>query len=195
MIYISTFESYNKPRSGGKKRWSVSYKRGIDCSNPKGFSQKQYCKRKRRGGHYKTESINLDHIQEITETLNDMVYELRDRDFVVQIERHSLEDSLQTHLISIRIFKFDWDPYNIHGNYDFRWSDISNSVLTITDYLISENFIFDKIRCSFLTRGWRYDASMGFRVTSLSFLQNTRFNNTGDYCDIPFYLFQIQFKY
>ena len=44
--------SYNKPRAG-KKRWSVKQKRGINCSNPKGFSQKQYCKRKARGGGYK----------------------------------------------------------------------------------------------------------------------------------------------
>jgi hypothetical protein len=27
---------------GGK--WSAKYKRSIDCSNPKGFSQKQHCK-------------------------------------------------------------------------------------------------------------------------------------------------------
>jgi hypothetical protein len=47
-------ETYNKPRSGGKRRWSVKYKKKINCSNPKGFSQKQYCKRKRRGGGYKT---------------------------------------------------------------------------------------------------------------------------------------------
>jgi hypothetical protein len=46
-------ESYNEPRAGGKKRWSVKYKKSIDCSNPKGFSQKQYCKRKRKGGAYK----------------------------------------------------------------------------------------------------------------------------------------------
>jgi hypothetical protein len=46
-------EAYNKPRAGGKKRWSVKYKRTINCSNPKGFSQKQYCKRKRKGGAYK----------------------------------------------------------------------------------------------------------------------------------------------
>jgi hypothetical protein len=46
-------ESYNKPRSGGKRRWSVKYKKTINCSNPKGFSQKQYCKRKRKGGAYK----------------------------------------------------------------------------------------------------------------------------------------------
>ena len=47
---------YNAPRTGKKKkRWSVKHKRGIDCNNPKGFSQKQYCKRKKRGGNYKTE--------------------------------------------------------------------------------------------------------------------------------------------
>ena len=27
-------------------KWSVKYKRSIDCNNPKGFSQKQYCKNK-----------------------------------------------------------------------------------------------------------------------------------------------------
>lgn len=43
----------NKPRSGMKSRWSIKHKRNIDCNNPKGFSQKQYCKRKKRGGKYK----------------------------------------------------------------------------------------------------------------------------------------------
>ena len=61
MENILTFESfinetYNKPRAGGKKRWSVKYKKSINCSNPKGFSQKQYCKRKRKGGAYKSEN-------------------------------------------------------------------------------------------------------------------------------------------
>lgn len=45
-------DDYNAPKEG-KKRWSTKYKKKIDCSNPKGFSQKQYCKRKRRGGAYK----------------------------------------------------------------------------------------------------------------------------------------------
>ena len=45
-------DDYNSPREG-KKRWSVKYKKNINCSNPKGFSQKQYCKRKKRGGDYK----------------------------------------------------------------------------------------------------------------------------------------------
>lgn len=42
----------NLPRAGGKKRWSLKYKRSIDCKHPKGFSQKNYCARKARGGHY-----------------------------------------------------------------------------------------------------------------------------------------------
>jgi hypothetical protein len=49
-------KGYNAPRTGKmKKRWSVKHKRSIDCNNPKGFSEKNYCKRKRRGGKYKTE--------------------------------------------------------------------------------------------------------------------------------------------
>ena len=36
--------------------WSVKYKKSIDCNNPKGFSQKQYCDRQKRGGAYKTKS-------------------------------------------------------------------------------------------------------------------------------------------
>ena len=36
-----------------KHKLTLSRKRKINCNNPKGFSQKQYCKRKRRGGKYK----------------------------------------------------------------------------------------------------------------------------------------------
>lgn len=63
-------EAYNKPRAGGKRRWSVKYKKKINCNNPKGFSQSQYCKRKRRGGAYKNESVNNDSIES---TLNDIL--------------------------------------------------------------------------------------------------------------------------
>jgi hypothetical protein len=38
--------SHVKKRSGGK--WSMKYKRGINCSAPRGFSQRQYCKYGRR---------------------------------------------------------------------------------------------------------------------------------------------------
>ena len=26
------------------RKWSIKYKKSINCNNPKGFSQKQYCK-------------------------------------------------------------------------------------------------------------------------------------------------------
>jgi hypothetical protein len=51
-----TLEEYNKPRKGMKSRWSTKYKKSIDCSHPKGFSQKNYCKRKARGGNYLEQS-------------------------------------------------------------------------------------------------------------------------------------------
>lgn len=58
MLHIENWQSFNegqnKPRAGMKRRWSLKYKKSIDCSRPSGFSQKQYCKRKRRGGKYKS---------------------------------------------------------------------------------------------------------------------------------------------
>ena len=33
-------------RTGGK--WSLKYKKSINCKRPKGFSQKQYCKYSRK---------------------------------------------------------------------------------------------------------------------------------------------------
>jgi hypothetical protein len=55
IVDFKTFEKkkYNDPKKGKKKRWSLKYKKSIDCDNPKGFSQEQYCKRQERGGEYK----------------------------------------------------------------------------------------------------------------------------------------------
>ena len=40
-----------------KEKWSKEYKRSIDCSNPKGFSQKAHCAaRKKRQKGEKTKS-------------------------------------------------------------------------------------------------------------------------------------------
>ena len=33
-----------KTKKKGNRRWSLKYKRSINCRRPKGFSQKQYCK-------------------------------------------------------------------------------------------------------------------------------------------------------
>lgn len=42
----------NEPRKNMKSRWSLKYKRKINCSSPKGFSQRNYCARQKRGGKY-----------------------------------------------------------------------------------------------------------------------------------------------
>ena len=56
MNFKEWLNEYNEPRKGMKSRWSTKYKKSIDCSHPKGFSQKNYCKRKKRGGHYLEQS-------------------------------------------------------------------------------------------------------------------------------------------
>ena len=36
-----------------KHRWSIKYKRSINCNRPRGFSQKQYCKYGRKNNKTK----------------------------------------------------------------------------------------------------------------------------------------------
>ena len=44
---LKTRKRHNKTKTGGRK-WSMKYKKSINCSHPKGFSQKQHCKYGRR---------------------------------------------------------------------------------------------------------------------------------------------------
>ena len=37
-------KNLTRRKNGGK--WSLKYKRSINCKRPKGFSQKQHCKKK-----------------------------------------------------------------------------------------------------------------------------------------------------
>ena len=39
----STIQRIRKHFSQFREEWSAKYKRSIDCSNPKGFSQKAHC--------------------------------------------------------------------------------------------------------------------------------------------------------
>ena len=41
MKHIKRIQTYKK-KIGGK--WTLKYKRSINCRHPKGFSQKQHCK-------------------------------------------------------------------------------------------------------------------------------------------------------
>jgi hypothetical protein len=40
--YFVNIMTISKNKS--KKKWSIKYKKSINCNRPKGFSQKQYCK-------------------------------------------------------------------------------------------------------------------------------------------------------
>ena len=44
----STFMNSMKNMKKGGRKWSIKYKRSINCKRPKGFSQKQHCKYGRR---------------------------------------------------------------------------------------------------------------------------------------------------
>ena len=49
MITILKLTKKNKNnKSKSKKRWSLKYKRSINCKRPRGFSQRQYCKYSRK---------------------------------------------------------------------------------------------------------------------------------------------------
>ena len=50
-----------RKKGGTRKKWSMKYKKSINCKRPKGFSQKQYCKygrKKQNGGTKKRKSNN-----------------------------------------------------------------------------------------------------------------------------------------
>jgi hypothetical protein len=40
---IKTKKGKDKNKKDKKRKWSMKYKKSIDCNHPKGFSQKQYC--------------------------------------------------------------------------------------------------------------------------------------------------------
>lgn len=106
-------EAYNKPRAGGKRRWSIKYKKKINCNNPKGFSQIQYCKRKRRGGKYKNESVDNDLIES---TLNDIFLEVSDvGDWFAHVEVSSTPGKAIGKDYEIYISFGDYEPYLNRG--------------------------------------------------------------------------------
>lgn len=51
-IHARTHKKRRMHRQKGGK-WSLKYKRSINCKRPKGFSQKNYCARQKRHGKYK----------------------------------------------------------------------------------------------------------------------------------------------
>ena len=158
MKYISTFElfeGYNKPRAGGKRRWSVKYKKKINCNNPKGFSQVQYCKRKRRGGKYKNESINNDLIES---TLNDIFLEISDvGDWYADVSVYSTPGKATGEDYEIYISFGDSEPYLNRGEegleeYGYQQKEIPEDFLDCIrraiDFMDSEGYHYNILFCT-----------------------------------------------
>jgi hypothetical protein len=47
-IIFCHYNIMTKSKKKTGKKWSIKYKKSINCNRPKGFSQKQYCKFGRR---------------------------------------------------------------------------------------------------------------------------------------------------
>lgn len=43
-----TYKRRVKKNKTKKKKWSLKYKKSINCRKPKGFSQKQFCKYRKK---------------------------------------------------------------------------------------------------------------------------------------------------
>jgi hypothetical protein len=147
-------EGYNKPRAGGKRRWSVKYKRKINCSNARGFSQKQYCKRKRRGGKYKNESVNNDLIES---TLNDIFLEISDvGDWYADVSVYSTPGKITGTDYEIYISFGDSEPYLNRGEegleeYGYPQKEINEELIDCIkrsiDVMSEEGFSYQLTFC------------------------------------------------
>ncbi len=87
--YVSTVRDYLKfyndetvagtPSNEITEKWTKKYKRGIDCSHPKGFSQRAHCagRRARRAGKH-TKSSSVSEVELYNDVLKDLVEEILD---------------------------------------------------------------------------------------------------------------------
>jgi hypothetical protein len=54
LIIFYHYKIMAKSKKRTAKKWTIKYKKSIDCRHPKGFSQKQYCKYGRKRTFRKT---------------------------------------------------------------------------------------------------------------------------------------------
>lgn len=75
--------SSNESEEPIEEKWSEDYKKSIDCSNPKGFSQKAHCdarKKRQRGEETKSKPIN-ENVSEISRIVNQY---MKDTEYDIQ---------------------------------------------------------------------------------------------------------------
>jgi hypothetical protein len=140
-------EAYNKPRAGGKKRWTIKYKKTINCSNAKGFSQKQYCKRKRKGGTYKNESVESV-MGGLIEKVGKVVMEVND---LCELHLIYLEDEGFDYYVDINdIVLGNYDNGDIIVKIDkdvrFSWDQIKDRVIPFLIMLKKDFNVLEEVQ-------------------------------------------------
>ncbi len=79
--------------------WSKKYKKSINCSNPKGFSQKAHCagrKARQSGNTTKSKSVNEMKISDLKEQIRSVIRERSVK--AIQKEYQKVIDDMQSHL-------------------------------------------------------------------------------------------------
>jgi len=57
LIYFRKYPNMIYRMRKTTRKWSMKYKKSINCKNPKGFSQRQHCKYGRKSKTYKSDKI------------------------------------------------------------------------------------------------------------------------------------------
>ena len=122
-----------------KRKWSMKYKKSINCKRPKGFSQKQYCKfgRKKKGGR---ENFTQYSQNELIDMIND------DRTSLDQL-KNIINDlnTIETDEQLTRTSKAGFmalKKYNLRTNYE---SELYNWLENQADSLVSESSLDDPL--------------------------------------------------
>ena len=122
-----------KKKKTKKRKWSMKYKKSINCKRPKGFSQKQYCKfgRKKKGGR---ENFTQYSQNELIDMIND------DRTSLDQL-KNIINDlnTIETDEQLTRTSKAGFmalKKYNLRTSYE---SELYNWLENQADSLISES--------------------------------------------------------
>jgi len=137
------------------EKWSAKYKRSINCSNPRGFSQRAHCQGRKKaneavGTNYNTaRSIARDihnYVQDIGQT---MVLPVPNKQDYIQ----RLKTELVTMVQDLRDLGWDYDPQA--QDYMTRLTIDNDHSIKITEQQIDEILMFKGSPCTIDCSGHR----------------------------------------
>lgn len=139
-MFLGKIPLYPINKKGGK--WSLKYKKSINCKNPRGFSQKQHCKYGRKNGGAKTQKRKTSGTI-VFKDYPDFSPNLTPR------EIFKLGSFGGTYWRPIKSKFFKNTLRNVHKNYpDSWWKGIPTEDLVSPDYDIKKNKYGTKVGTS-----------------------------------------------